>query len=71
MIGIHKEREFSIEINPTGTSPLICYGRWREGFAMIALGTWQVVGDTPPSTVLEWLKSNERYLWDIVGFYLL
>ena len=72
MIRIHNEPEFSIEINPVGTSPLVCYGKWHDGFAMIALGTWEIVGgDTPPSILLEWLKSNERFLWDIFGFYLL
>ncbi|HEV3038817.1 MAG TPA: hypothetical protein VHA33_13660 [Candidatus Angelobacter sp.] len=58
MIKVYKGREFSIEI-PTETSPLVCYAKWRNGFAVITLGTWEIVGgDTPPTALLEWLKSN-------------
>jgi hypothetical protein len=62
---------FSAEINPSPTLPLVCLATWPDGFALIALGTWDVVsGDVPPVSLLEWLKANESYLWDIFGFYL-
>ena len=61
----------SAEINPDAILPLACLARWQDGFALIALGTWDVVsGDEPPIGLIEWLIANEGYLWDVFGFYL-
>jgi len=62
---------FSVYVDPVGTSPVACIARWQDGLAMIVLGTWEVTaGDSPPDELVEWLKSNERYLWDVWNFYL-
>jgi hypothetical protein len=62
---------FSAVINPSAALPLACMASWREGFAVVVLGTWDVVGgDAPPVSLIDWLKANEGYLWDIFRFYV-
>jgi hypothetical protein len=62
---------FSAVINPSATLPLACMTSWRDGFAVVVLGTWEIVGgDDPPGNLIEWLKANESYLWDVFNFYL-
>jgi hypothetical protein len=44
---------------------MVCDARWKGGFAMIALNTWDIVGGiSPPADLVEWVKSNAQYLWD-------
>lgn len=59
---------FTVDIFPGGSFPARCYIKWKGGMAEVDLGTWQVeraIDDQPlPAYVLEWLKSNESYVWD-------
>lgn len=67
----HKNQGFSILVDPAGTVPHSCIAKWPDGFAMIALGTWEVIaGDPPSAELVDYLKSNEPFLWDVVAFYL-